>query len=73
MCRPGTKTVFEANKQQTLEISCRMVANPSTDLAFSWTFNNSINTMDIPVSLYTATIALKQLSMYIATMMAHRH
>ena len=52
MCRPGTKTVFEANKQQTLEISCRMVANPSTDLAFSWTFNNSINTMDIPVRFF---------------------
>ena len=29
-----------------------MVANPGTDLTFSWSFNNSINTMDIPVSFY---------------------
>ena len=51
VCRPGRQTVFEANKLQTVLLDCNVLSNPKHNLVFVWSFNNSINSMDIPVSL----------------------
>lgn len=50
VCSPNIKRIYEANKLQTLNMDCKMMSNPMEGLVFSWSFNNSINTMDIPVS-----------------------
>ena len=49
VCRPGTRRVFEANKLQVVNIDCNVLSNPRESLIFSWSFNNSINSLDIPV------------------------
>jgi len=48
VCRTSIQKVFEANKLQTVRIPCHMASNPRQGLKFSWSFNNSINSMDIP-------------------------
>ena len=50
VCRPGRQTVFEANKLQTVLLDCNVLSNPKHNLVFVWSFNNTINSMDIPVS-----------------------
>ena len=49
VCRQTIENVYEANKHQTLKIECKMISNPGNSLQFAWSFNNSINSMDIPV------------------------
>jgi len=48
VCSNHLQTVFEANKLQTIKIDCNVVSNPGNGLHFVWSFNNSINSMDIP-------------------------
>ena len=50
VCQQTSPSMYEANKHQTLTIQCKMASNPKQNLEFSWSFNNSINNMDIPVS-----------------------
>ena len=49
VCHPATQRVFEANKLQEVRIDCSVLANPTDNLIFSWSFNNSINSLELPV------------------------
>ena len=49
VCRSRVPMVLEANKLQTVDIDCHVISNPQHGVKFYWSFNNSINSMDIPV------------------------
>ena len=49
-CSVDLQFIYQASKLQTVNISCSVNANPSDTLEFAWSFNNSANIMDIPVT-----------------------
>ncbi|XP_044728712.1 uncharacterized protein LOC123292210 isoform X2 [Chrysoperla carnea] len=50
VCRPGQPKVYGVARQETARITCELEANPQ-DLQFTWKFNNTADTIDIPQSL----------------------
>lgn len=50
-CAPGTaSTMIGALRQETVEVKCTVKSNPETGVKFSWTYNNSRETLPIPGS-----------------------
>ncbi|XP_026679831.1 neural cell adhesion molecule 2-like [Diaphorina citri] len=50
-CAPGTyATMIGALRQETVEVKCAVKSNPETGIKFSWTYNNSRETLPIPGS-----------------------
>lgn len=52
VCRQGQQKVVGAAKQEAARISCEVDANPN-DVHFTWKFNNSGESMEIPPSHFT--------------------
>ncbi|XP_054284356.1 nephrin-like [Macrosteles quadrilineatus] len=52
VCRPGQLRVLGAARQEVTRVTCEVEANPAT-VHFTWRFNNSAETVDIPESQYT--------------------
>ncbi|XP_060536431.1 synaptogenesis protein syg-2-like [Cylas formicarius] len=48
-CRPGQMKVYGVARHETVKIACEVEANP-TDTEFTWKFNNSGDTFDIPTT-----------------------
>ena len=40
-CAPGQRAEYPAYRQRPVVVQCRVLANPDTGLAFSWTFNGT--------------------------------
>lgn len=47
ICRPGQTKIYNVARDETARIVCDLEANP-TDVNFTWVFNNSVDTVDIP-------------------------
>ncbi|GLV36591.1 sidestep VIII [Carabus blaptoides fortunei] len=62
VCRPGQPKVFGVARQETARIPCELEANPQ-DVQFTWKFNNSGETIDIPQS-HIATDRTRSIAAY---------
>nr|XP_023018415.1 carcinoembryonic antigen-related cell adhesion molecule 1-like isoform X2 [Leptinotarsa decemlineata] len=49
ICRPGQPKVFGVARHEIAKIVCELEGSP-TDIQFTWKFNNSADTVDIPQS-----------------------
>uniref|UniRef100_A0A8D8YTR6 Hemicentin-2 n=1 Tax=Cacopsylla melanoneura TaxID=428564 RepID=A0A8D8YTR6_9HEMI len=50
-CAPGTySTMIGALRHETVEVKCAVKSNPESGVKFSWTYNNSRETLPIPGS-----------------------
>lgn len=47
-CKPDQVQVFGVARQETIRISCDVIANPSQPTSFEWRFNSSGETIDMP-------------------------
>ncbi|XP_058802199.1 nephrin-like [Phymastichus coffea] len=61
VCRAGQTKVFGVARQETVKIPCELEANPR-DVTFSWKFNNTMETMDIPLELISSDQAHSSVS-----------
>ena len=51
-CVPGQQLVYEVAKLSSVSVSCTMDANPGSEIQFSWQFNTTGHTVNIPVCNY---------------------
>ena len=51
-CVPGQQLVYEVAKLSSVSLSCTMDANPRSGIQFSWQFNTTGHTVNIPVCYY---------------------
>lgn len=50
-CAPGTySSMIGALRHETVEVKCQVKSNPESGIKFSWTYNNSRETLPIPGS-----------------------
>nr|XP_040583876.1 nephrin-like [Lepeophtheirus salmonis] len=47
-CKPGQIQVFGVARQESVRISCSVIANPESSISFEWRFNSSGETVDMP-------------------------
>lgn len=52
VCRPGQSKSYSVARDETARIVCDLEANPN-GVHFTWVFNNSVDTVDIPQNRIT--------------------